>query len=114
MLDFQLLYPVLRALQGKELRGWMGLIDAMRETHVDCQSCTGKILAYSILFTDEILPQENAGYVRYYLGNISRLRTERDYMDEVLDGLNGPGPPTSERLSATYWKGVFDGPAPLK
>ena len=61
---FDELYPVLRRLPGAVLNKWMQLIDDLRATHAHCLPCSSKILAYSVLFTQERLPEQCQEYMR--------------------------------------------------
>ena len=99
MSDFNQLYPVLRSLPGPELARWMRLVDKMRATHAFCLPCSSKILAYSVLFTQDCLPELCEKYTRLYYEQIRRTTPPpgRDYMAEVLASLNqGPESPAAQ------------------
>ena len=90
--DFNLLYPVLTKLPAVALRKWMRMIDAMRATHVDCVPCYAKILAYSILFTQNRAPELCERYRELYGQLVAKHYTGRRYRDimgEVKASLHG-------------------------
>ncbi len=92
MNDFNLLYPVLTKLPTAALRKWMRMIDAMRATHADCAPCYAKILAYSILFTQDRSPKLCEGYQELYTPFVAKYfigRRYRDIMGEVRASLHG-------------------------
>ena|SRR6478735_4473435 len=92
MQDFNLLYPVLSQLPAVKLRKWMRMVDAMRATHNGCGSCTAKILAYSILFTEKRSPTLCKHYREIYTLFVTRYfvgKYRRDIMAEVLASLHG-------------------------
>lgn len=92
MEDFNLLYPLLSQLPSAKLRKWMRLIDAMRATHSGCGPCTAKILAYSILFTENHSPTLCQHYCGLYTAFVARHfygKHARDIMAEVLASLHG-------------------------
>ena len=90
--DFNLLYPVLTKVPTGDLRKWMRMIDAMRATHGDCAPCYAKILAYSILFTQDRAPKLCERYQELYAPFVAKNfigRRCRDIMGEVQDSLRG-------------------------
>ena len=90
--DFNLLYPVLTKLPAVALRKWMRMIDAMRATHEDCAPCYAKILAYSILFTQDRAPKLCQRYRELYTPFVAKHfigRRYRDIMGEVQASLHG-------------------------
>lgn len=106
MAAFDELHPVLRELPGPALARWMRLIDKMRATHDGCLPCSSKILAYSILFTQDLLPELCERYTRLYYEQIRRNTPPagRDYMAEVLNSLNqGPESPAAQ-LHKRNWR----------
>ena len=92
MHDFNLLYPVLTKLPNPTLRKWMRMIDTMRATHEDCAPCYAKILAYSILFTQDRAPKLCQRYRDFYTPFVAMHfvgRRYRDIMGEVQASLHG-------------------------
>ena len=101
--DFNLLYPVLTKVPAVALRKWMRMIDAMRATHGDCAPCYAKILAYSILFTQDHAPKLCERYQQLYTPFVARNfigRRYRDIMGEVKGSLQGTGNQPVEIQSA--------------
>jgi hypothetical protein len=106
MADFDELYPALRSLPRTTLARWMRLIDKMRATHDGCLPCSSKILAYSILFTQDLLPELCEKYTRLYYQQIRHNTPPpgRDYMAEVINSLKqGPESPAAQ-LHRRNWR----------
>ena len=90
--DFNLLHPVLTKLPAPLLRKWMRLIDTMRATHEDCAPCYAKILAYSILFTQERAPELCERYRQIYTPFVAKYfvgSRHRDVMGEIQASIHG-------------------------
>lgn len=109
MHEFDLLYPVLRGLPARELSKWMRLIDRMRATHDGCEPCFSKILAYSIFFTEDVIPELNDKYYSLYKSVAGIPPVDRDYIREVWDSINGePDSPFAERHKR-WWRELSGG-----
>jgi hypothetical protein len=93
--DFLILLQRFRSdrFEKTDLEEALDLIDVMRETHKDCESCTLKILAFSELFSFNRLPDR---YCRYRMEydrwktleieeHMIEEGTGRDYTREVMD-----------------------------
>jgi hypothetical protein len=107
MADFRRLAPVLAALPVAELAGWLELIEQMAETHRGCLPCTAKIRAYLLVFSRERLPEVHARHEREY----RRLAIEgrangRDYLDEVLNSLQGDDDSPAAAAHRRWWRSL--------
>lgn len=107
MADFRRLAPVLAALPVAELAGWLELIERMAETHRGCLPCTAKIRAYLLVFSRERLPEVHARHEREY----RRLAIEgrangRDYLDEVLNSLQGNDDSPAAAAHRRWWRSL--------
>lgn len=104
--DFNRLLPVLRSFPPAELEPWMDLIDQMGETHRNCLPCSCKVLAYSFLITQGILPERSAAYKRLYEQSITRHPPPegRNYLSEVIRSLR-EGPESPEEIAhKQFWR----------
>ncbi|MGJ8641812.1 MAG: hypothetical protein ACSHX9_00260 [Luteolibacter sp.] len=83
--DFLFLANAFENLSDDELEPYFGLIDSMRQTHVECISCSAKILAFCEIFTcGRNLPQARE-YTNEYETKYITNRFNRDYRAEVYD-----------------------------
>jgi hypothetical protein len=104
MNEFDLLYPVLRRLPVRELSKWMRLIDEMRATHNGCGPCYSKILAYSIFFTEDLLPERNDEYYSIYKTVAGIPPRGRDFIREVWDSINGNTDTPFAEVHKRWWR----------
>lgn len=83
--DFAFLANAFDNLSDADLEPYLNLIDSMRQTHIECISCSAKILAFCEIFTSgRHLPQA-ARYRDEYETSYKINRTNRDFRAEVRE-----------------------------
>jgi hypothetical protein len=86
--DFAFLYSRLQSVDVAELEQYLDLIDKVAFGHIDCKSCTSKIMVFCDLFTRDRLPERNAFYAAQYRNTVSQGPDQnRDYYKEVADSI---------------------------
>jgi hypothetical protein len=86
--DFAFLYSRLQSIDVAELAQYLDLIDKVASGHIDCKSCTAKILVFCDFFTRDRLPERNAFYAAQYRNTVSQHPDQkRDYYQEVTESI---------------------------
>lgn len=83
--DFAFLANAFENLSDTELLPYLDLIDSMRQTHVECISCSAKILAFCEIFTSGRHLAQAVTYRNEYETNYKINRTNRDFRAEVRE-----------------------------
>lgn len=87
--DFVFLANAFQSLSDTELQPYLDLIDAMRQTHADCLSCSAKILAFCEIFAAGRSLTQAARYHDEYEKTYKINRSGRDYRAEVRGCIEG-------------------------
>jgi hypothetical protein len=91
--DFSILFSRFKKITDQELVQYLDLIDGMRGGHIECDSCTGKILAFCELFTADRLPERHEAYRAEYERITKDSRNEdRDYRAEIKEVVSAISP----------------------
>lgn len=83
--DFTFLAHAFENLSDANLEPYLDLIDSMRQTHVECISCSAKILAFCEIFTSGRNLSQAGRYREEYEANYKINRTNRDFRTEVRE-----------------------------
>ena len=83
--DFAFLAHTFESLSDADLEPYLDLIDSMRQTHVECISCSAKILAFCEIFTSGRSLTQAGRYREEYEANYKINRTNRDFRAEVRE-----------------------------
>lgn len=96
--DFASLFRLLPSCSESELVEVLRQIDSMAIGHVDCFSCSAKILAFCELFAGERLPSHRLDYTYAFDKlTLAQRDLDRDYREEVAAILELPHPMREQR-----------------